>query len=294
MIRGLRIINLDRYVGHLINDDRFYVVKTFNDADRELLQQAGFINMAIGETILPAIVGPRTRYNVNGSFIIRRDLPKETCFREGCCKDWGGNWHYFTVPYQRYPRIPIPAPEIEISIAEQEDIRFVTSPIMSLGIDGAEKVKHVINMFLELFGECEIVQEGHVPAFGAIEISHVNWELLPPGEYPWERFPARELISTRQVKSRAQRHTYSTITAHHPEQIVKGRAGFRGYLAYIFPDKNIALLEHVFDGNATYVFTSDWERWAQLTKSEVINGHHMLRRIEHRDGWEDEINTLLR
>ena len=48
-------------------------------------------------------------------------------------------------------------------------------------------LKHTINMFLEVFGYCEIVDKDENPIGQKIKIKEVSWRILPPGKYPWER-----------------------------------------------------------------------------------------------------------
>ena len=73
-----------------------------------------------------------------------------------------------------------------------------------------------------------------------------------------------------------------------------GLAGFHGYIAYLFPEKELALLEHMQNGNATYVFqTSNWEMFSQLTKSEIINNALMKERIVHKSDWKANISRIL-
>lgn len=53
----------------------------------------------------------------------------------------------------------------------------------------AELLKHTINMFLEVFGYCEIVDKDENPIGQKtkIKIKEVSWRILPPRKYPWER-----------------------------------------------------------------------------------------------------------
>lgn len=46
-------------------------------------------------------------------------------------------------------------------------------------------------------------------------------------------------------------------------------------------------------GNATYIFENDWEQFSRLTKAEIIQNNLEKGRIEHRSGWENEINKIL-
>ena len=51
--------------------------------------------------------------------------------------------------------------------------------------DEKDRIRHIINMFLEIFGMCEIVDTDHIP-ISAGNVRTVEWTILPPGKYPWE------------------------------------------------------------------------------------------------------------
>ena len=275
--------------------ESLYVVKALHEVPPEELKKIGFSEIEIGTMVLPSICGPKSRFNVNGKFILRKDLPKETCWREWYCKKWNGDWHYVDIEYQRYHRDLIPGPEIELTILEKDGIKYIVSPILINDEQNQENIRHTINLFLELFHDCDIFRETLTPIFPSCEFKKVNWHILTPGEHPWERLKEElKLSSTRKNKAIAQRSTYEYICQYRPKSIVVGLAGFHGYIAYLFPEKRLALLEHMQNGNATYVFrTSTWERFSQFTKSEIINNELMSDRIIHKSDWRENINKIL-
>lgn len=294
MINKSYIFNVDNYLAAVEEGESFYVVKALHEVPEERLTKVGFTQQEVGTTILPAICGPKSRFNVNGSYILRRDLPKETRIREWYCKDWGGHWHTVYIDYERYHRDPIPAPEIEITIMEKDNHKYLVSPLLTNHVDSKEHIKHVLNLFLELFGNCELFKQTLEPIFPNIPITKLNWLILPPGEYPWERVKEGLKLANRKSLEIVKRNTYQVITQHHPESIGMGLAGFHGYIVYLFPQKSIALLEHMLNGNATYVFnTSSWEMFSQLSKSDIINNNLMIDRIIHKSDWERRITQLL-
>ena len=295
MINKSYIFNVNTYMAPLADGESFYVVKALSEVSEEQLHKIGFIQQEAGTTILPAICGPKSRFNVNGSFKLRRDLPKETCWREWYCKNRNGDWHYVDVEYQRYQRELIPAPEIELMILEKDGNKFIVSPLLTNSEQSKEYIKHTINLFLELFHDCDLFKNGLTPIFPPCPIKKVNWQIFPPGEYPWERMKAiLSIPSTRKTKAIAQRSTYEYITQYKPESVVVGLAGFQGYIVYLFPAKELALLEHMQNGNATYVFqTGNWEMFSQLTKSEIINNELMKERVIHKSDWKKNIKNIL-
>ena len=295
MINKSYIFNIDNYLAAVEEGESFYVVKALHEVPEERLTKVGFTQQEVGTTILPAICGPKSRFNVNGSYILRRDLPKETRIREWYRMDWNGDWDYVDVVYQRYQREPIPAPEIELTILEKDGNKYIVSPLLINNEQNRKKIKQTINLFLELFHNCNLFKEGLIPIFHPCNIKKVNWLIFPPGEQPWER--TKEIIkfsNTSKTKANAQRSTYEHITQYKPESVVVGLAGFHGYIAYLFPEKELALLEHMQNGNATYVFqTSNWEMFSQLTKSEIINNALMKERIVHKSDWKANISRIL-
>lgn len=295
MINKSYIFNVDNYLAAVEEGESFYVVKALHEVPEERLTKVGFTQQEVGTTILPAICGPKSRFNVNGSYILRRDLPKETRIREWYRMDWNGDWDYVDVVYQRYQREPIPAPEIELTILEKDGNKYIVSPLLINNEQNRKKIKQTINLFLELFHNCNLFKEGLIPIFHPCNIKKVNWLIFPPGEQPWER--TKEIIkfsNTSKTKANAQRSTYEHITQYKPESVVVGLAGFHGYIAYLFPEKELALLEHMQNGNATYVFqTSNWKMFSQLTKSEIINNALMKERIVHKSDWKANISRIL-
>jgi hypothetical protein len=297
MIEKVRIRNVDNYLIGVPNDTNFYVCKKANEILPKTKESIGFSNpIEIGEQMLPRILGSISRFNAQGGFLKLKDLPMETCYREIAVKDWHGNYHYVDVPYKRYQRKEIPAPGVEIKITEKDGVIFLTSPLLVRNEVNQAIIKHVINLFLELFGSCEILDESFIPALSSIPTKRVNWKILPEGEYPWKRLAivAGDIESPRSGKAKIQEHCINAILKYKPAELIYGTGGFRGYLIFRFPDKNIFVMENVMYGNATYVFENDWLQFSQLTKAEIINNQLQKDRIEHRGGWEGKIDKLLK
>lgn len=296
MISKKRIRNIDSYLLGIRDNDSFFIVKKVSEIELNRLSLHGFSTpLIVGEQVLPRILGPISRINSIGSFIRRKDLPMETKFRDGCVKDWHGNYHFVDIPYKRYPREEIPAPSIELKIINISDELHVISPPLQRNNSSNSIIKHVINLFLELFGSCDVYTMDLVPALTSIPTIRVNWRILPEGEYPWTRLAqlAGNLSSSRTGIAKIQEHNINTILQFRPSELVYGAGGFRGYLVFKFPTKNLFVMENVIYGNATYIFENDWEQFSQLTKAEIIENSLVLRRIEHRAGWEDKIKSIL-
>jgi len=99
---------------------------------------------------------------------------------------------------------------------------------------------------------------------------------------------------TNKQKQVVIEYRLKAITKFNPEFSAIGRAGFRGYLIFGFPEKNIYALESLFTGNATYIFEKNWEYLSKLTKAEILQENLQKDRIIHREKWDRHINNLLK
>ena len=124
----------------------------------------------------------------------------------------------------------------------------------------------------------------------------LNWEILPPGRYPWEQLKERVNPVIKQAKEGNQKvilNRFETINSFAPEFYAIGRGGFRGYLIFGFPKQNIYILESIFTYNATYVFEEKWEALSQMTKAQILNENLQKERIIHQKGWHARIRQLV-
>lgn len=55
-------------------------------------------------------------------------------------------------------------------------------------------------MFLEIFGYCEIFDEEEKVLSSDIQIKSISWEILPPGEYPWDKILCNSWKKARDPK----------------------------------------------------------------------------------------------
>lgn len=297
MIDKKRIRNIDNYLIGIQDDEEFFVSICFNTLNKTKIQNTGLsIPPIIGEQILPKIVGPISRFNANGGFCKLKDKPKEICYREISVKDWHGNYHNVYIPYNRFRRKAIPPYGIEIKTIENNDNIYLVSPKLCRNEENCGLIKHVINLFLELFGSCEILNSTFLAPLSAIPTTRVNWKILPEGEYPWERIAeiSGNIKSQSVGKARIQEQNINYVLKFKPQRLIYGAGGFRGYLIFEFPEKQLYVMENVIYGNATYIFENDWKQFSQLTKAEIINNRLQKERFEHRDDWESHINKLLK
>jgi hypothetical protein len=49
------------------------------------------------------------------------------------------------------------------------------------------------------------------------------------------------------------------------------QGGFSDYIAYVFAERRLVVLESVRKGNAIYVFGQNWDRFSKLSKAEILD-----------------------
>jgi hypothetical protein len=303
-----RIRNLEKYLSPIALGNKVVFGVNAVSQFASVLQKAGFTEaLEVGESVLPApIFGARSRFNSHGSKLVHRDQPKEEVCRliEWTWKQWAGggqveeqsDWRDRCYP--RYPRTPIPAPSIELTIVTNaQGEKLVVAPAMIYTPEKRSQLLHVINLLLEIFGECDILQENLDAVIPMPQtLKRLNWRVLPPGRIPWsqvestvgtivERAPRgnRRLIADR----------LQTIHQYEPNFLAVGEAGFTGYFVFGFPAKKLFVLESIYSDNATYVLDEDWEQISRLTKAEILDQSLHQERIVHRVGWHTLVKKLL-
>lgn len=300
-ISGRRIINIARHIGHIAVGSQIRILFDATDTLAASLSRAGFDEgTQDGATILPAIVGRVTRFNSEGKWVIHRDQPKESRYigtRVWRWTQWNGEEQEDYADYYRdcYPRSLIDPPSVQVTIVSVNGRTLIASPTLSVAADGNDDIKHVINLFLELFHECDVVSQD-IQQYQPPQLIRVNWKLLPPGEYPWEVLEPhieRALQNTSDDGKAVIEDRAETIRAYDPTRIFVGQGGFGDYLAYEFEQRGIVILEAIRRDNALYVFGQDWEAVSQLTKAQVLTGNLHLHRIIHSSGWKAQVAQLM-
>ena len=303
-IKKKSIRSIDRHISHLLPEDSVRIVVEEEVTDN--LPSIGFSSPpADGETVLPAVRGNVSKFNAEGKHIIRKDLPKELRYIntvEWTWEQWDGYGQTKTVTEERdiyrncYQREFFPPPSEELTWVRSDKSPLIISREFSVENISKDSFKHLINLFLELFGECEI-RRSDLSSFTPSDVSRVNWHFLPPGKYPWDQVLShtRDLVKNRDPRySKVILGRQRFITKYQPDKTFVGNGGFRAYMAYVFKKKEIVVLESILTDNATYIFGKNWENVAILTKAEVLSGGLHKERIIHSKGWRNRINKLLK
>lgn len=296
-IKQKRIHNIERVVAAFANTSSIYVAfSPESEEQKKLVLRAGFDDLSqINVKILPSIVGPVSRFNSLGKDKVHKELPKEPFTRWMWITDWNGGDHYVPISGMRYPREHISAPEEEISlIKSDEKLSVISEPIPNTP-DAHRRMLHVINLFLSLFGECEILDDQKVPLLDESKLKRVNWRILPPGNrVSWDEVASyMSALSTKMPSRKKDREfRYQSLQKYNADEIYVGVGGFEGYLVFVFKELNLSIMESFKYGNATYVFDSDWQDVSQLTKSNILSNSYHKYRFWHNGDWESSVDKL--
>ena len=296
-ITKTRIKNIEQYTNLYAQNETLFIVVNLKDLKPDVCQSVGFPKSLMkGVTILPKAKGPISSFNANGKYHIHKDKPKETVYHTILHRDWHGNYGLADMPYKRYPRTMIPAPNIELTIIEINEELFVSTKGIDNNNQNSEHIKHCINLFLELFGVCELYDKRLTPIVKDISLKRVNWQILPEGEYPWQHIAklagGKGNINNNQGK--LEKYRIESILEYKPDVMYYGTGGFYGYMVFVIRNKNSVVMENIKYGNATYIFEGDWKEVSQMSKAEIIQGDLMKYRILHQKGWKSHLRKLLK
>ena len=297
-INKKRINNIEKYLLGIKDGVNINILYQIGKNDDKVIKCGFSETQDLGEEILPEVCGPVTRFNAYGRFDILKDEEREkrTIERPYHIIDWHGNDHYGYAHDERecYKRKFIEPPGIELRIIEKECKKCITvKPIVKV-LENYELIKHQINLFLELFEECEIL-EANEELFDKVEVKKLNWKILPKGEYPWKKIQPHVRTIIDRMPPNIQHiveENIKEISSYNPEFVAIGEGGFNGYLIYGFKDKDFVILESNELGNATYILDNDWEQISKLTKAQILNSNLEKDRYIHTSKWKEKISSL--
>lgn len=307
ILRQKRIKNIKAIEALIKKGTKFTVGIKKTEKLNNILDNIGFLNnIEQGKSILPsANFGPVSFYNAEGKFIKHKDKPKETVHRSTVWhwKQWKGRYETLEqsklvdVPYKRYPRTFIEPPSIEFSIYSSKDGEFaIISPVVELNESNKAIIIHTVNLFLEIFGECQFFTE-NIDEIMKLPIRRLNWKILPQGQMPWAQLKKEVDPLIKKVPKGNQpviKYRLETINNYKPDFTAIGQGGFSGYIVLGFQQKIIYMLESLYYGNATYVFDEKWEEFSKRTKAEILNQKLQTDRFIHRIGWDKKVDKLLK
>lgn len=280
-------------------NDSFCFVSLASEVSSAVAEKYGLTHLSLNEVMVPKSQGSISRFNANGKYLLLKNLPKESRYINTIrweWEQWKGRNETETISEHRdvyrqcFQRELIPPLAVGIGFIEIENRKYYSSPILKMSSHGEEYIKHVANLFLEIFGGFEISNGKEIPKE---KIKVLSWKMLPPGEYPFERMAdyLKEVAGESSRTYPVIEDRTKFINSFGPKQIYVGVGGFDDYMAYEFD--NVVVLESIKIDNALYVFKKDWERVSKLTKKEIIQSRLAHKRIIHKDGWKDSLHAIL-
>lgn len=297
-----RILKSERFLEALLaKDDNFYVGLLLEDVQKSenLLKYDIPTTFQNGLSFMPKPKGTATRANKVGKFV--RKYPEEkrtkTVFISYSNK-WGHLIEYYR-DFNVYVKELKHKYEIELSyVTNKHGVKMLVSPLLTFEQtdDSNMKNTHVINLFLELFGDFEIYSSELEPALAFTD--KYDFDILPKGtmdnsdiEYLTEG--ARRFIR-KEEEVKAFQKRLQVLNEYNPEIVGKGAQGFWGYIVFGFKKKNIVLLESMYSQNATYVFDIDtFESLMAKNKQDVLTQRLAKYRFMHNENWERKIRNFL-
>lgn len=295
IIQGKSVRNVKKYLSEFNEGERFYIgIRNLNEYSKELSEHGIVGDLQEGESFIPRPNKKITMYNANGKVVVNKSIKEErTIERPYSIVDWHGTPHSGTCYHTRmcYRRDVISPPEVELTYSSG----LLLSPLLTNNNDSEDMIRHIINMYLEIFGACEVLSENFTNK-KIVNLKRLSWDILPPGEYPWKSakpYVDSILASTPNKHKDMISRRHENITNNIPDFMAIGDQGFYGYAIYGFISKNIFIFESNKPDNATYVFKGNWQDASRLTKSDILNGNLCEARIIHNKNWTNEIGKLL-
>lgn len=254
-------------------------------------------------------IGRYSRFNVDGSVTIRRDLPKTTkttSVETPNFGDWSRGSHTVDLPRQVYQRDvadPVEQPILIDLLAEEQGeapvfvFRFRLGRTLNRSSPRfADELHAALNLLLENTGVLGDIFPTDGTPEDYLRTLYVNWEILPVGE---RDATIAQILNTLKNPSEEVRQRllarYELLNSLKPLSFIVGTNGFRRYFGARFSDSLVAF-ENIEYGNALYIMYDDWAELSKLTRGALratrSHGEDFVRVI-HRTGWEARVRLLI-
>lgn len=165
IIKKKKIRNIEKYIPLKdVNNIRLIGIKiTKTNANKAI--DIGFSkDLKIGEELLPKEIGSVTRFNSRGKVLIdKNEKELRDIYRPYHIKDWHGQYHDGIAYEVREcnKKIYIKPDQIELKIINKNTDKYVVAKEYK-----ENNLNHIINLFLEIFEECEIIFENENIEYG--------------------------------------------------------------------------------------------------------------------------------
>jgi len=298
-----RIINIERYLGCLKPNEKFHFGLFYDEYIKsDKLDIYGLPKTFDSDlSIVPLPEGSTTKKNKNG--ILIRQQPEEkitikkhihyirqrdrksveydreyTVFKKVLAYNYNSPFYFCTNLHNQ---------EVVIS----ELLIFDKTP------ESNEKIKHIINMFIEIFNTFEILTEKLEYAVAWTE--NYNDELLRKGTIANIK-DYDELIEYVRTETKSEKETQAfheriqVLKNYNPDILGRGAKGFSGYIVFGFSKRNYIILESMYYSNATYIFDiKDYATHIIKDKQTILSEKLAIKKINHTSKWETEIAQFL-
>ncbi|MDY3325804.1 hypothetical protein PG637_09015 [Riemerella anatipestifer] len=297
-----RIRNIDKYLKFFLTEgDDYYLGIPFEEYLKSpLLKEYGLPQTFPNQKteIEPAPKGSVTKANSNGKY--GRKQPEE--FEEIIRRiDYIRKKDKVRIKYDRsykvYKKVLLHQFKSKLSfVVNKHGEEIVISERLKYDDFTTVKATHIANIFCEIFNTFEVYDKDLNPAI------HFNTKfeqlILPSGVLDENNFEELVEINKRFTKNEEKQKAFQKrlqlLKSYNPDLRGKGPAGFLGYLVFGFSDIDIVILENMYSGNATYVFTTEnFEKNIINDKQTVLNKKLHERRFFHNDNWDKLISSYL-
>lgn len=260
-------------------------------------------NMLVGQAweILPnPSIGIRSKRNIEGWEIVRKDLPKFTKYFYHDIAIYGDASRNGTttaaIPREVYERDDFPPYFFHIGISIQEQrqdgslgVVFSVDEIFSKESQTFdEDLLFAINLLQENTGVSGVV-EAENPEY--VFSRSIDWSVFPPGNMDEVRLAlceGRTGISQDTVSERL-----SLFEQFRPIEYLRGLGGNDHYIGAKYAD-DLVVFENLKYGNALYALYENWEELSRKPRNELLKlQSSQYDRIIHTQGWETRFVVLM-
>ena len=239
---------------------------------------------------LPPAIWSISRYNAEWKKEKLKNLPKETYYIERYWTRHQRIWWWKTekhskITYSSHKRYQVNnIPPLGIELRKLSS--WIYWPIFTIGKDD-EKILHAINLFLELFWECEILSEDLEPLIKTWACTRYNWEFIKP--WDWDNLK-RNISSIIEKKSNEQKYIIMR-RINVAEKLWLNCVWywvlwFKWYIAFQSKNKKYTIFENINYGNAIYITDVDWIDFSKQDKQTILKDWNYIARIIH-DKWRE-------
>lgn len=297
-----RIRGIDKHLQfYLTENSDYYLGLLFEDYLKSTLLDKYRLPKEFPEnsSVVPLPKGSVTRANQKGKFVRKQPEEKEIVSRH---IDYIRKSDGYRVEYDRtyniYKKVLLHKFNTGLYfIVNEHDQKLVASEKLNYSQNYSLKGTHIANIFNEIFNDFEVFDKDLNPAI------HFNTRfeeiILPSGSLKNDdNFNDLIEIGGRFAKNEDEHKAYQKrlqiLKEYNPDIRGKGSNGFYGYIVFGFSDLDIVILETMYAGNATYVFsTKNFENNIIKDKQTVLNNKLHEDRFFHHDNWELKLRRFM-